>query len=213
MKTLKSKGRRTRAASNGKALEPTWDIAMLFPQQGDWSVDEYLALPGNRLIELSDGFLEFLPIPTTMHQWIVLFLWESLKQFTGGWSGLGLALTAALRVRLWKDKFREPDVVFMLTKHKERAGDEFWDGADLAMEVVSGGSEDRKRDLVAKRAEYARARIAEYWIVDPKLQRITVLRLKGKVYEVHGVFKNGQTATSRLLPGFGVDVKTVFAGP
>jgi Uma2 family endonuclease len=81
------------------------------------------------------------------------------------------------------------------------------------MEVVSGAAEDRKRDLVKKRAEYARARISEYWIVDPKLQQITVLRLKGKTYEVHGVFKDGESATSRLLPGFAVDVSTVFAGP
>ena len=211
MKTLKRKAGRARL--NGQAAEPTWDIALLFPGQGQWSVEEYLSLPGNRLIEYSDGVLEFLPMPTTMHQWIVLYLWESLKQFTGGWSGLGLALTAALRVRLWEEKFREPDVVFMLTEHKQRAGEEYWEGADLVMEVVSGDPKDRKRDLVTKRAEYARARIAEYWIVDLKLRQITVLRLKGKVYEVHGVFKNGQTAISRLLPGFGVDVSTVFAGP
>src|SRR5262249_46086350 len=161
-----------------------------------------LALPGNHLVEFSAGYLEVLPMPTTMHQWIVLYLWESLKRFTGDWSGLGLALAAPLRVRLWEDKFREPDVVFMLTKHRHRALDEYWDGADLVMEVVSGDPEDRKRDLITKRAEYARARIAEYWIVDPKLKQITVLRLKGKGYQVHGVFKNEQRATSRLLPGF-----------
>jgi Uma2 family endonuclease len=210
MKTLKRRPPRNRA--NGQA-EPTWEIARLFPEQGYWSVQEYLSLPGNHLVEFSAGFLEVLPMPTTVHQWIVTLFLEALRQFTGGWSGLGLALPAALRVRLWEDKFREPDVVFMLTKHRDRALDEYWDGADLVMEVVSGDSEDRKRDLVTKRAEYARARIAEYWIIDPKLKQITVLRLKGKAYEVHGVFKNGQLATSRLLPGFGVDVSTVFAGP
>jgi len=210
MTTLKP--RTKRASANGRA-EPTWDIALLWPEQGQWSVDEYLSLPGNRLVEFSDGFLEVLPMPTTLHQWIVLYLWESLKHFTGGWSGLGLALTAALRVRLWENKFREPDVVFMLTQHRRRAHDEFWEGADLVMEVVSDDPTDRRRDLVTKRAEYSRARIAEYWIVDPKLGQITVLKLKCKTYGVHGVFKTGQTATLSLLAGFGIDVRTVFAGP
>jgi hypothetical protein len=40
-----------------------------------------------------------------------------------------------------------------------------------------------------------------------------VLRLKGKAYEVHGVFKNGATAASSLLDGFSVEVGDVFAGP
>jgi Uma2 family endonuclease len=196
-----------------RAPQPTWDVATLFPVQGNWSVEEYLALPGNRLLELSDGVLEVLPMPTTLYQWITWFMCNSLNRFTEGWSGLGLALPAPLRVRLREGKFREPNVVFLLSKHKERALEEYWQGADLALEVTSNDPADRRRDLVTKRAEYARARIAEYWIVDVKLKEITVLRLKGKAYEVHGIFKKGQTATSRLLPGFAVAVADVFAGP
>jgi Uma2 family endonuclease len=209
MKTLKRRARGNRHNGNG----PTWDIARLFPDQGTWSVEEYLALSGNHLVEFSAGFVEVLPMPTTAHQWIVTFLWEALNRFTSGWGGLGLALTAPLRVELWAGKFREPDIVFMLAQHKDRAQNEFWKGADLVMEVVSDDPEDRRRDLKTKWGEYARARIAEYWMVDLKLRQITVLRLRGKTYDVHGVFKNGQTATSRLLAGFGVEVRTVFAGP
>ena len=211
MKTLKKRSATTQ--SNGRAFNPRSEIARLFPEQGSCSVKEYLAYSGNRLVEFDDGFLEFLPMPTTTHNWIISFLLESLKDFSGGWSGLGLALFAGIRVRLWEKKFREPDVVFMLSKHKDRAHDEFWEGADLVMEVVSGDSHDRKRDLITKRSDYARARIPEYWIVDPKLNQVTVLRLKGKTYEVHGLFKNGQSATSRLLPGFSVSVDAVLAGP
>jgi Uma2 family endonuclease len=48
------------------------------------------------------------------------------------------------------------------------------------MEVLSSDEEDRRRDLVLKRSEYARARVAEYWIVDPQKALITMLRLSGK---------------------------------
>src|SRR5438046_2969712 len=43
--------------------EPTWEIAYLFPNQGHWSEEEYLALDGNQLVEFSRGFLEVLPVP------------------------------------------------------------------------------------------------------------------------------------------------------
>ena len=106
---------------------------------------------------------------------------------------------------------REPDVVFMRKEHASRIGEKYWKGADLVMEVVSEGKKDRQRDLVKERREYARAGIPEYWIVDPLEQRITVLRLAGKHYAVHGEFGPGDTATSALLAGFTVDVGEAFA--
>lgn len=190
--------------------EPTWGIAHLFPLQGAWSEDEYLGLDGNHLIEFSHGVLEVLPMPTTSHQMLVLYLWGLLHAHVTAHT-LGTALVAPLRVRLWPRKFREPDVVFMLKEHADRIGERFWKGADLVMEVVSEGDEDRRRDLEKKREDYARGRIPEYWIVDPQEERITVLRLAGSRYVAHGEFGKGTSATSRLLPGFTVDVSEALA--
>jgi Uma2 family endonuclease len=191
-------------------LEPAWQIAKLFPPQGMWDEEDYLALDGNYLVEYSNGYIEVLPMPTTSHQLLVAFLYRSLFAFVTP-QALGTVLVAALRVRLWRRKYREPDVVFMLRQHAARIGDRFWKGADLAMEVVSGGPEDRRRDLETKRLEYAKAGIAEYWVVDPREEKITVLRLAGKRYVVHGEFPKGTVATSHLLPGFRVDVTAAFA--
>ena len=41
--------------------------------------------------------------------------------------------------------------------------------------------------------------------------QITVLTLDGQTYVVHGEFKRGEQATSKLLPGFAVDVATALA--
>jgi Uma2 family endonuclease len=194
---------------SGKA-EPTWEIAYLFPVQGTWDEDDYLALNGNQRVEFSNGFLEVLPMPTTSHQLLVVYLFTRLYEFTTR-RDLGTVLVAALRVRLWRRKFREPDVVFMLKEHSKRIRDEYWKGADLVMEVVSEGKEDRHHDLVTKRREYARAGIAEYWIVDPQEERITVLRLARKRYVVHGEFTRGTLASSHLLEGFAVDVEEALA--
>ena len=188
--------------------EPAWDVARLFPNQGTWSVGEYLALNSNHLVEFTDGHIEVLPTPTMRHQLIAKFLLLLLTDFVDR-GGKGTTLMAPLRVRLWPDKFREPDLVVMLSAHKDRMGNEFWEGADLVVEVVS--DDDRRRDLEVKRSEYARAGIPEYWIVDPQTGTITVLKLDGSSYAVHGAFGAGQHADSALLPGFGVAVDEVFA--
>jgi Uma2 family endonuclease len=190
--------------------EPTWEVAYLFPTQGNWSEEDYLALNAHQLVEFSHGFLEVLPMPTTSHQLLVVYLYRPVLGFTTG-RDLGTVLVAPLRVRLWRGKFREPDVLFMSKGHADRIGEEFWDGADLVVEVVSGEEEDRRRDLVTKRREYARAGIPEYWIVDPREERITVLRLSGKRYVVHGEFPKGAVASSHLLRGLTVDVSEALS--
>jgi Uma2 family endonuclease len=181
----------------------------VFPAQGDWTEAAYLALDTNRLVELSEGCLEVLPMPTIFHQLIVEFLYTLLKAFVTAHAS-GLVLFAPLPVRLGSGKYREPDIVYL---RPERVRDLHGqpDGADLVMEVVREGSEDRQRDLETKPREYAAAGIAEYWIVDPQEQRITVLTLDGQTYREHGVFGPGTTATSVLLPGFTVAVEAVFA--
>lgn len=188
--------------------EPAWEVARLFPAQGMWSEQEYLDLKGNRLVEFTQGFIEVLPMPTTAHQLIVELLHRVLAEFVRA-RGLGTALFAPLRARLWPGKFREPDVLFMLTAHAARMGDDFWDGADLVMEVVS--SDDRRRDLETKRLEYARAGIPEYWIVDPQEKAVIVLKLESGRYAVHGRFEQGARAVSALLEGFSIGVADVFA--
>jgi len=190
--------------------EPTWDVTRLFPTQGNWSESEYLALNTNQMVEFSHGFVEFLPMPTLTHQLVAYLLHQLLEAFVAA-NGLGTVVGAPYKVRLWEGKYREPDVLFMRADHRSRLTEQFSEGADLVMEVVSGSDDDRRRDLQKKREEYALAGIPEYWIVDPELGQITVLTLDGTSYSVHGEFSRGEQATSKLLPGFAVDVMSALA--
>ena len=188
--------------------EPAWEIAMLFPPQGAWSEGDYLALDTNRLVEFSAGRVEVLSMPTAKHQAIVAFLYMLLFALRSRVPG---AVTfAPFPVRLWAGRFREPDLVFMRSAHNARRHNEYWDGADLVVEVVSGGTRDRQRDLVVKREEYAQAGIPEYWIVDPQTETTTVLRLDNGVYVEHGQFGRGAVAVSATLDGLETPVDAVF---
>ena len=180
----------------------------LLPNQGRWTEEEYLWLTDhiNRYVEFTDGFIEALPMPTVRHQSILSFLYRALHAYIVPLNGK--VLFSPLRLRIRQRKYREPDVVLIKSKAAHRLENRYWTGADLTLEVVS---EDKpERDLVDKPLDYAEAGVPEYWIVNPQTETITVLRLEGKAYVEHGVFKRGAVATSATLAGFSVAVEAVM---
>ena len=185
------------------------------PTQGHWTEAEYLSLDGlienQRSIELVDGALDFLPMPTGTHEAIVAFLYEALRAFTKD-RKLGIVNFSGRRIKSWNLRVRLPDIIFLRAENRNRAQEDYIISPDLVMEVVSPTKDDRDRDYFKKRREYAKAGIPEYWIVDPQAKQITVLSLDGKTYKVHGKFVKGQKAASFELIGFEVDVTEVLAG-
>src|SRR5438552_8212154 len=196
----------TRAPSSSRQWRAL--LKEIIPPQGEWTEEQYLAFTDdtNWLIEFSDGFLEVLPMPTDRHQSILQFLFLAFLHFVTPRSGK--VHFAALRLRIRPDKFREPDLLLLLSADDPRRQNRFWMGADLALEVVS--PDKPERDLIQKRGDYAEGRVPEYWIVNPETETITVLRLDGEAYTEVGTFRRGQSAFSALLAGFAVDVAAVF---
>jgi len=137
-----------------------------------------------------------LPIPTTSLQDVVLLLLEALLAFVRP-RRFGKALMAPIKLRTQPRNYREPAVLFVMRKNIAYVGEQFWDGADLVMEVVS--PDDPQRDYIGKRRDYAAAGVSEYWIVDPMKKTITVLKLMRGKYQTHGVLKRGEITTSALL--------------
>jgi Uma2 family endonuclease len=195
------------ASDSKNDLSPrAWKSFLLdmMPPQGEWTEEQYLAFTDhtNRLIEFTDGWLEPLPMPTDKHQSILEFLYERFVGFVRPRGGK--VHIAVLRLRIRPRKFREPDLLLLLSAGDPRRQDRFWTGADLALEVVS--RDKPHRDLIDKRGDYAEANVPEYWIVNPQDETILVLRLEGTSYVEAGTFRRGQSATSALFSGFTVDV-------
>jgi Uma2 family endonuclease len=180
----------------------------ILPAQGEWSEQEYLVLTDHRvrLVEFTDGKVEALPAPTDEHQAILGFLYVTFLSFFG--TRGGVVLFSPLRLRIRPRKLREPDLLLLRSANDPRRQSRFWEGADLVMEIVS---EDKpERDLVDKRSDYAEGHVPEYWIVNPLTETISVLRLRGQVYEDVGVYRRGESAKSGLSPEFSVSVNVVF---
>jgi len=175
-----------------------------------WSDKAYLTFSEafNRPIELSDGHLIILPMPSLTHQRI-------LKQFVylaQTWLATmkrGEILFAAHPIRLWPGKYREPDAMIWLNEHKNRMGERESGPPDLALEIVSPNNEPY--DLETKFREYAQAGIPEYWIIQPETRTVSVFTLDAKSYKLAAQSMPGQRASSRILPGFEVAVDDLFA--
>ena len=184
---------------NEQALIYQW-----FRQQ-HWTPEAYLALSANTnfLMELSEGKLHIQPMPTLSHQ-------RAVRRFVAcvlAWFGQGdrgEVIFAPHPVRLWPGKYREPDAMVYLAAHRDRLGEQESGPPDLALEVHCPGTV--RLDLVEKFEEYAQAGIAEYWMLDLQVGRLSVFTLSGTAYSLLGHFTAGQRVRSSILPGFEVSV-------
>ncbi|MGL6337778.1 MAG: Uma2 family endonuclease, partial [Waterburya sp.] len=80
----------------------------------------------------------------------------------------------------------------------------------LVVEVVSPGKANHDRDYRYKKSEYAARGIAEYWIVDPQVNKLTVLLLNEGIYQ-ENVYQDEQLIVSRLFPQLELTTKQIFS--
>jgi Uma2 family endonuclease len=124
---------------------------------------------------------------------------------------LGQVYGPRVAFRLAKKQGPEPDIAFVQKRRLHRVHRGFVKGPpDLVIEIVSPESVDR--DYIAKREQYRRARVREYWIVDELHQRVTLLRLtaSGAYREVRP--RRG-TLESKVVPGFRLRLEWLWQNP
>lgn len=175
-----------------------------------WPDAAYLVFANkfNRSIELSNGKVVILPMPTLEHQRISRDIFKAFDQWLGD-RKLGEALYSPHPIRLWPGRYREPDVMVWLNEHRDRLGAQESGPPDIAVEIVSPSNE--LHDTDTKFTEYAQAGISEYWIVYPQLRQIAVHQLEGRTYKPAVLFRSGQRARSTLLDGFELPLDGLFA--
>ncbi|MBV9209591.1 MAG: Uma2 family endonuclease [Acidobacteria bacterium] len=81
---------------------------------------------------------------------------------------------------------------------------------ELAIEILSLGADNVRRDRVVKRKLYGEHGVKEYWIVDLLTLSVEVYRLQGSSLELIETQKVGDEVTSPLLPDFALKVADIF---
>lgn len=144
---------------------------------------------GNRY-EILDGALVMTPSPSLVHQHAIGELYVILREAI---RGLDLRVFfAPLAWRIGPGQIPEPDLVVarpdVLTKRAVEGP------PLLVVEVMSPSGQ--RRDLVQKRLIYAEGGAAWYWVVDPAIPSLTVLRLTGDDYEETAHVEGGDAYVS-----------------
>ena len=149
-----------------------------------------------------------MPSPTSAHGVTIrnlMFLLGPVIEMLRGW-----LLTAPLDVFSPGADPVQPDIVVLLPDSNASLVVRGIEGPpDLLVEVLSPSN--RGRDLLTKRALYARAGVREYWIVDPMSRTIEVLTLDRDAFHTAQVAAGQDTVVSPLLGGMAFPLATVFA--
>ncbi|NJM77552.1 MAG: Uma2 family endonuclease [Acaryochloridaceae cyanobacterium RU_4_10] len=168
--------------------------------------------------ELVDGELIPMSLGTGKHGAVIRFIVNqfenSLAQFKRPWVALpALIGVRSPRGRSW-DTSRIPDVtVLPLAQWEEMADREAIINFNeppplLVVEVVSPST--KTDDYRSKRSEYGLLGIAEYWIVDPIAQKVTLCILDHEFYDTIEV-QNDDRIQSPTFPDLDLTAAQVLA--
>ena len=169
-----------------RVLQPSADMVMeqgvsYGKKPGDYTMEDYYAVPPERRTELINGVFYDMASPSPVHQMIATEIWQSLKNYIRSRNGTCIPVVSPIDVCLSCDEktMVQPDVLVVCDREKIRP--QYISGApDLVAEIVS--SSTRKKDMYLKLDRYASAGVREYWIVDPEKEKVLVYDLEGDTF-------------------------------
>lgn len=182
---------------------------MAIRQLKAWTYEDLLALPDDgRRYEIIEGVLYEMPAPNTDHAQLIMNLIELV--FSPVVRALGGRLfTAPVDVFLRGASPIQPDLLVLLPQQLRLISKRGIEGPPaLIVEILSPGNPEH--DLVTKRLLYARAGVAEYWIVSLEAALIEVLALEGDHYRTHARFTGADVLTSPVLPTLASPAGAIF---
>ena len=124
-------------------------------------------------------------------------------------SKLGKVGYEKVMIRLTRNDY-EPDICFWNaeTAASFKLKQSAFPTPDFIVEILSDSTQHR--DYGVKKTDYALHGVQEYWIVDTEQETIEQYLLEGNTFTLAQKIKDG-TLTSEAVPGFRIDVKSVFA--
>ena len=151
--------------------------------QGQYTVDDYRALPEERRVELIDGCIYDMAAPTLIHQIIAGEMYRQISNFIHEKGGSCTPFISPVDVQLDCDDktMLQPDVVILCDEEKMTRLC-IYGAPDFVAEVISKST--RLRDYGKKLAKYMDAGVKEYWIIDVFQKRIMVYEFNKEICPV-----------------------------
>jgi Uma2 family endonuclease len=134
--------------------------------QGEYTLEDYYALPEERRVELIDGVFYDMTAPRVVHQDISSILHFQIADYINKNRGNCKVFSAPVDVQLDCDDktMVEPDIVVICDRSKIK-GFGIYGAPDFVIEILSKST--KRKDLTIKVTKYCDAGVKEYWIIDP----------------------------------------------
>ena len=106
-----------------------------------------------------------------------------------------------------------PDIVFLTAQQVSNvgAGERIYEAPELAIEIVSPGTENARRDREVKRQVYGKHGVKEYWIADPEQRSLEIYRLERRNLKLVATLTEADEITTAILPGFRCQAYRIFS--
>lgn len=166
---------------------------------------DFLLLPDDgKRYEVIDGDLFVTPSPVTRHQLVVGRFHHHIMTYLET-HPIGTVFTAPYDVVLSDTDIVEPDLIVVLTDGRARITEKNVQGPPgIVLEVLSPGTAARDREL--KRKRYEHFGVQEYWLIDPDVNTLEILRWEGGEFRALPLVARPATCSSTLLPGLTIDL-------
>ena len=178
-----------------------------------WTSQDLESLPDDgKRYEIIDGELYVSKQPHLDHQLVCSRVWELLQIWSRQTKG-GVAIFAP-GVIFADDDDVAPDVIWISREQLAIAlqpDGKLHSAPELAVEVLSPGVTNLRRDREAKLKLYSRRGVLEYWIVNWRERCIEIYRREEAVLKLHSTLYESDILQSPHLPGFSCQVSQIFS--
>jgi len=159
-------------------VEPGPDRPWMTKKQGEYTLDDYYAIPDEYRVELIDGVIYDMSAPKSKHQLLAGLIHHQLADYVEEHDGPCVPIVSPVDVQLDCDDktMVQPDVLIVCDRDKFQRGVIF--GApDFVVEILSKSTS--RKDLGIKYHKYLDAGVNEYWVVYPDKKKVVVHDLAG----------------------------------
>ena len=150
-----------------------YDSVVKKKKPGEYTIDDYYALPDERRVELIDGVIYDMTAPTGEHQIIAGEIYHQLMSCAEKYGMECMPFISPIDVQLDKDNktIVQPDVI-VVCDLELMAKKVVYGAPEFVLEVLSPST--KSKDMLIKLRKYKEAGCKEVWMVDPDKKTIAV---------------------------------------